>query len=224
MTVSVVIPVLREETSINETIARLRAMDGAVEIIVVDGSADGGTIGIITDESVKRLQSAKGRASQMNRGARESRNDVLLFLHADTELPPAAFQRISSLLADGQYVGGAFDLGIQDGRLLFRVIERISSRRSRLTRIPYGDQAIFLRRDYFMKLGGYGDMPIMEDVDIMRRIKKAGGKIVFIDDRVQTSARRWKQEGIIRCTLRNWTIMLRYLLGAPPEKLAKEYR
>ena len=223
MTVSVVIPVLREEARINEVIACLRTMDGTAEIIVVDGSADGETIKVITDESVKCLRSARGRARQMNKGATEARGDVLLFLHADTELPPGAFQRISSLLAGGRFVGGAFDLGLGERGILFRMIERAASRRSRLTRIPYGDQAIFLRRDYFRKIGGYGDMAIMEDVDLMRRVKRAGGRICIIDDRVRTSARRWRQEGVIRCTLRNRTIMLRYLLGASPEELAKRY-
>ncbi len=223
MAISVIIPVLHEEAVINEAIARLRAMDGTAEIIVVDGSADEETIRAIADGNVKRLQSAKGRARQMNTGATEARGDVLLFLHADTELPQAAFREISSLLADERYMGGAFDLGIWDESLLFRIIERVASRRSRLTRMPYGDQAIFLRRDCFMKLGGYSDIPIMEDVDIVRRVKKAGGRIGFISDRVWTSARRWKQEGVIRCTLRNWTIMLRYLFGASPEELAKRY-
>ena len=223
MIISVVIPVLREEACINDAVRRIRAMDGGVEIIAVDGSADGGTIKALTDDGVKGLRSAQGRARQMNKGAAEALGDVLLFLHADTELPPRAFQKISSLLDDGHLVGGAFDLEIGHKGIPFRVIERVASGRSRLTRIPYGDQAIFLRRDYFLKVGGFREMPIMEDVDLMRRVKRARGRICFIDDRVRTSARRWKREGIVRCTLRNWTIMLRYLLGASPEKLAKRY-
>jgi rSAM/selenodomain-associated transferase 2 len=190
MTISVVIPVLREEVRINEAIARLRAMDGTAEIIVVDGSADGETVKAVTDGSVKCLGSARGRGRQMNKGAAEARGDVLLFLHADTELPPGAFQQIPFLLDGGRFVGGAFDLGLGERGILFRMIERAASRRSRLTRIPYGDQAIFLRRDYFRRIGGYNDMPIMEDVDLMRRVKRAGGRICFVDDRVRTSTRR----------------------------------
>ena len=223
MTFTIVIPALREEASIAGAIERLRASAKTAEIIVVDGSSHGESIGAITDRSVVRLKSPQGRARQMNTGAIEARGDVLLFLHADTDLPALAFQKISALLADERFVGGAFDLGIGSRGLLFRVIERIASLRSRLTRVPYGDQAIFLRRDYFRKLGGYREIPIMEDVDLMRRVKGAGGRICFIDDRVRTSARRWKREGIIRCTMRNRTIMLRYLLGTPPEKLAKKY-
>jgi rSAM/selenodomain-associated transferase 2 len=223
VTISVIIPVLREEAVINGAIAHLRAMDETVEIIVVDGATGGETVKAIKDRGVKRVQWTKGRARQMNRGAGEAGGEVLLFLHADTELPPLAFRKISSLLADGRIIGGAFDLGIGDKGLFFRIIERLASARSRLTRIPYGDQAIFLRRDYFLKLGGYADMPIMEDVDVMKRIKSAGGRISFIGDRVQTSARRWKREGIVRCTLRNRIIMLRYLFGASPEELAKKY-
>ncbi len=224
MAVSLVIPVLNEARRINEAIAGIRAIDGHVEIIVVDGSPEGETIRAITDTGVIRLTSSRGRALQMNRGASQATGEALLFLHADTDLPHHAFERIESILADDRFVGGAFDLEIGDKGAAFRMIGRLASLRSRLTRIPYGDQAIFLRRDYFNKLGGFRHMPIMEDVDLMRRVRRAGGKICIVKDRVRTSSRRWRKEGILRCTLRNRTLMLLYLLGVAPEKLARRYR
>lgn len=225
MTISVVIPVLHEEAIVNDAIGRIEgiACVETVEIIVVDGSEEVQTLKAVTSSRVKGVVSGRGRGKQMNRGAAAACGDVILFLHVDTELPEGAFRNIAAAMKDGRFAGGAFDLSIADGALAFRVIERVASLRSRMTRIPYGDQGVFFRRDYFLKLGGYRDLSIMEDVDLMRRVKKNGGKICFIDAKVKTSARRWKQEGVFACTLRNWTIMLLYLMGIAPEKLAKWY-
>ncbi|HUJ68593.1 MAG TPA: TIGR04283 family arsenosugar biosynthesis glycosyltransferase [Syntrophorhabdales bacterium] len=223
MKISVIIPVLREEAVINRTIDRIRAMDRAVEIVVVDGDPQGKTLGAVTRDHALLVASEAGRGRQMNEGAREAGGDVLVFLHADTELPANAFPTISSAMMDGRFVGGAFDLAIDGQGVLFRLIEKVASLRSRLTRIPYGDQAVFLQRDYFMRIGGYRDIPLMEDVDLMRRIKAAGGRICMIRKKVRTSARRWEREGILRCTLRNWTIVILYLLGVPPKRLVKWY-
>ncbi len=225
MTISVIIPVLHEEAVINEAIARLEgaASDDRVEIIVVDGGPEAETLKAVAGSRVTKLTSGKGRGRQMNAGAQAAAGDVLLFLHADTELPQEAFKDIAAAMGMERYAGGAFDLGIADDAPIFRMIERVSSLRSRLTRIPYGDQAIFMERGYFRAIGGYSDVPIMEDVDLMRRVKKHGGRLCFIPARVKTSSRRWRNEGIIRCTLRNWTIMLLYLLGVSPARLAKWY-
>ncbi len=223
MTISVIVPVLQEEAAINRAICRLLAMasEKPVEILVVDGDSEATTLRAMTSDAVKGIISEKGRGKQMNAGAAAASGDVLLFLHCDTELPADGLQRIVAVMEKGDVVGGAFDLGIEGSERVFRAIERVASLRSRLTRLPYGDQAIFLRRDCFIALGGYREWPIMEDVDLMRRVKKAGGRICLIDERVKTSARRWRKEGIIACTLRNWTIMTLYVLGASPEKLAK---
>jgi len=223
MKISVIIPVLREEAVINRAIDRIRAMDGAVEIVVVDGDPQGKTLGAVTRDHALLVASETGRGRQMNEGAREAGGDVLVFLHADTELPANAFPSISSAMMDCRFVGGAFDLAIDGQGVLFRLIEKVASLRSRLTRIPYGDQAVFLQRDYFMRIGGYRDIPLMEDVDLMRRIKAGGGRICIIRKKVRTSARRWEREGILRCTLRNWTIVILYLLGVPPKRLVKWY-
>jgi len=166
----------------------------------------------------------RGRARQMNKGAVHAGGKILLFLHADTLLPEGALQRISALMEKGAVVAGAFELGIDSARPVFRIIEKAASLRSRILRIPYGDQAIFIRKDYFRALGGFREIPLMEDVELMRRIKKAGDRISIIPEKVKTSPRRWEKEGILFCTLRNWTLISLYFLGVSPERLAKFYR
>ncbi len=225
MMISVIIPVLHEQALINGTIAGVRAIgsDELKEIIVVDGGPDGDTLKAITDGGVRRLSARAGRAAQMNAGAAGAQGEILLFLHADTRLPAGAFGRIAGCMEGGRFVGGAFDLGIGSEGCAFRIIERVASLRSRLTRIPYGDQAIFVRRDYFRRIGGYGEMDLMEDVDLMRRIKREGRAIFIIPEKVSTSGRRWHREGVVRCCVRNWTTMLLYLAGVSPQKLARRY-
>jgi rSAM/selenodomain-associated transferase 2 len=223
---SFIIPVYREEEVINSTIDHLMHLQkfAAAEIIVADGDYEGSTLREISNTNVKKILCPKGRARQINCGAAKSSGDILIFLHADTRLPEKALKMIATLLEDEEIVGGAFDLGIDSQRFAFRIIEKIASIRSRLTRIPYGDQAIFIRRDYFQSLGGFKDIPIMEDVELMRRIKRQQGKINILKDKVKTSPRRWETEGVVFCTLRNWFLITLYSLGAKPETLAKFYR
>jgi len=224
--ISIIVPVLHEGPIINQTIGGIFDLpyDGEVEVIVVDGSPDGETLRAIEKNKVRKILTKKGRAHQMNQGAAAARGEILLFLHADTELPENALNGISSLMRKGDFVGGAFDLGIKSDRPIFRLIEIAASLRSRCTCAPYGDQAIFIRKEYFDSIGGFKEMPLMEDVELMRRIKKAGRKIYIIPDKVKTSPRRWEKEGVIYCTLRNWTLMTLYSLGIPAEKLSKFYR
>lgn len=181
------------------------------------------TINVIKDRHVKKVTSSKGRAIQMNTGAKAASGNIFLFLHADTYLPENAHQLIIQALHDKNTAAGAFNLGIRSRKTVFRIIEQMVYFRTRLTGIPYGDQGIFIKREFFETLGGYGNIPIMEDVDLMRRIKTTGKKIATIDEKVFTSARRWEKEGIIYCTLRNWILILLYLFGVPPEKLTTFY-
>jgi len=222
---SIIIPVLDEAATINEAIRHVTATAGdhAVEVLVVDGDPAGCTVRTIEGQTVKKLVAEKGRGCQMNRGASRAAGEVLLFLHADTMLPAGAFDCISSVLEDDAVVGGAFDLGIDAGGFAYRLIDRVASLRSRLTRLPYGDQALFIRRPYFIRLGGFTNIPIMEDVDLMQRIKREKGKIHIIRKRVSTSPRRWEKEGIVRGTLRNWFLITLYLFGMKPEKLTRYY-
>ena len=223
---SFIIPVYREEEIINSAIDNLMHLQkfAAAEIIVADGDHEGSTLREISKANVKKILCPEGRARQMNSGAAKSKGDILIFLHADTRLPMNSLHQIAAAMEDKTFIGGAFDLGIDSQHFVFRVIEKMASIRSRLTRIPYGDQAIFIRRDYFQSLGGFKDIPIMEDVELMQRIKRRRGKINILKDKVKTSPRRWETEGVVFCTLRNWFLITLYLLGAKPETLAKFYR
>jgi rSAM/selenodomain-associated transferase 2 len=223
---SIVIPVLHERDQINSVVEHLRSQDfeGVWEIIAVDGDPQGETIKAIEDRNVVSITSPKGRALQMNAGAAVAQGEILIFLHADTKLPSSALKKISQVLEDEKYVGGAFDLRIDSDRLFLKYIAARARLRSRLNKIPYGDQAIFIRKSYFDKIGHFKEIPLMEDVDLMRRIKKKGGKIFILRDRVKTSARRWEKEGVLYTTLKNQLLISLYYLGVGPDKLAKFYR
>jgi len=222
-TFSIIIPVLHEAKNINLSLEDLKHFEEKFEIIVVEGNPERETIDNIRNKGIKILISEAGRGRQMNTGAASAGGEILIFLHADTRLPVTALDCIRHALQKKEYVGGAFDLGIRSDNLILKVIAKCASLRSRLTRIPYGDQAIFIRKDYFNNIGGYKEIPLMEDVELMQRIKKRGDKICIFSDRVFTSPRRWEKEGIIYCTLRNWIIIILYLIGISPDKLARYY-
>jgi rSAM/selenodomain-associated transferase 2 len=227
VTFSIIIPVLHEGEGILSLINGINALRPEIphEIIVVDGGPESDTLEALQErKDVITLASPPGRARQMNKGAEIARGEVLLFLHADTKLPPGALGKIREALRGSDAVGGAFNLGIASGKISFKVIEYAASIRSRLTRIPYGDQAIFVKKEYFDLIGGYRDIPLMEDLELMRRIRKRGNRICILKDRVETSSRRWDKEGILFCTLRNWTLSTLYYLGVSPETLSRFYR
>jgi rSAM/selenodomain-associated transferase 2 len=160
----------------------------------------------------------------MNAGASVAKGEILIFLHADTELPQNALKRLKAFVNTKEYVGGAFDLGIKSDKIILKVIAFLASLRSHLNRIPFGDQAIFVRRNYFNEIRGYQEIPLMEDVELMKRIRKSGMKIMIFHDRVMTSPRRWEREGILYCTLRNYMNQLLYFLGVSPHKLVDWYK
>jgi rSAM/selenodomain-associated transferase 2 len=223
---SIIVPVFHEGNRINDLIDHLNSLDSkkSFEIIVVDGDKERDTLKAIQSNRVIKIFSERGRAKQMNAGASIAKGDILIFLHADTELPTHALKKIESVIEKRGYTAGAFDLGIQSKKLIFKVIAFLGSLRSRLNRIPYGDQAIFLRTEYFNNIGGYKEIPLMEDVELMRRIKRSGKKIWILYDRVMTSPRRWEKEGVIYCILRNWVLQGLYFLGVSPHKLVNFYR
>lgn len=225
-TISVIIPVLHESDSMQELISHLCTQHShdTCEFIVVDGSPLQDTVASLSDPRVITVATDPGRARQMNAGAAVARGEILLFLHADTLLPDNAFVTVRGALQNRLYVGGAFDLGIRSQRHVFRLIASVASLRSRCTRIPYGDQAIFIRRDYFDLIGGYADIPVAEDMELMQRIKKRGDSICIVKDPVTTSPRRWEREGIVRCTIRNWSIALLFWFGVSPLRLARYYK
>lgn len=226
--ISIIIPVLNESAGINNTLEHLSgliAINGLpAEIIVVDGDQDGKTIKAIKDDKVITAITKAQRARQMNHGAMLAKGKILLFLHADTLLPDDGLTLIAEACANLPFAAGAFDLAIDSERPIFRLIEKTASLRSRMTRIPYGDQAFFFTAGYFRALGGFAEIPFLEDVEIMRRIKKRGEKIVFLNHPVRTAARRWEKDGVIKRTLRNRLLVFLYCAGMAPERLAKFYR
>jgi rSAM/selenodomain-associated transferase 2 len=222
---SIIIPVLNESPGINNAVEQVYRIGSGftVEVIVIDGDEEGTTINAVKNREVIKGMSPRGRGRQMNKGASVARGDILLFLHTDTELPENALEAISSVMDDTSYAGGAFDLGIRSHRSVFRLIERLVNIRTRLTKIPYGDQAIFIRKTVFDTMNGFKEIPLMEDVEFMRRMKRLGLKICIIPQKVETSPRRWEEEGIICCTLRNWILRGLYYIGVKPGKLVKFY-
>jgi rSAM/selenodomain-associated transferase 2 len=224
--VSIIIPVLHEQGMINDLLEQLKTLQTppSFEVIVVDGSPTHETLDAIKDPGVVRLISVQGRGHQLNQGAAAASGDILLFLHADTTLPENALRCIQTALQDERLVGGAFDLTINSSKLIFKVVSRMIFSRSWLTRVPFGDQAIFLRKQYFDAIHGYKEIPLMEDVELMRRIRKKGGKITLLREHVITSPRRWESEGVVICTLRNWTIRTLYYLRIHPDILVRFYK
>ena len=224
--ISIIIPVLNETKIINQSLAHLNTIIHAhnCEVIVIDGNLTGNTIQSITLNNVKKIISSQGRGAQMNAGAECASGNILLFLHADTLLPEKTIDHVISTCNDPAVVGGAFDLGIDSNRFLFRITERYALLRSRMTKIPYGDQAIFLKKEIFDRMGGFNNIPIMEDIDLMRRIKHHGYKIRFIPEQVKTSPRRWEKEGIVFSTFRNILLSTMFYMGVSPKILKKYYK
>ncbi|WP_300673465.1 TIGR04283 family arsenosugar biosynthesis glycosyltransferase [Desulfoluna sp.] len=223
--ISVIIPVLHE-SGIDGFLDRLYARfePSFFEVILVDGDPKGGSLSTVDRPHVITLVAKTGRGPQMNAGARVARGEILLFLHADTELPDPAFERISETMATERYAAGAFSLGFMENKKSFSLIARAAALRSRLTRIPYGDQAIFMKRSVFDRMGGYQEIPIMEDMDLMRRIRQRGGRVRILQEAVLTSPRRWKKEGVIFSLFRTWLLSLFFTCGVSPVRLLKYYK
>ena len=193
------------------------------EIIVVDGD-NLSTIKNIHNDNILKIDSKKGRANQMNAGAMIANGDVLLFLHADTLLPPNAFKLIKESFYDDKIKAGAFDLSFSNTSLPFKIIAYTASLRSRLTRLPYGDQSIFIKKDVFEKVGRYEDITLMEDVNLMQKLKRSNYNIKILTDKVITSSRKWENKGILYTTLRNWILISLYFFKTDPNKLEQYYK
>jgi rSAM/selenodomain-associated transferase 2 len=219
--VSVIVPVLDEEKTIATTLDALIAL-APHEIIVVDGGSTDRTAEICQQFDVKVMVSARGRARQMNSGAKAASGDILLFLHADTTLPNSAFDDIRLALGDSRYVGGRFDVELAGQHWMLKVIGAMINYRSRLSKVSTGDQAIFVRRFVFEQIGGYPDIPLMEDLAFCRMLRHTG-EIACLKSRVMTSARRWEIDGVWRTILRMWALKLLYLAGVSPNRLKQYY-
>ncbi len=221
MRVSVVIPTLNEAGSIARTLSRVRQAS-ACEIVVVDGGSDDGTAECARPYADLIVVAPRGRARQMNAGARAANGEALLFLHADT-LPPAQFaELIAAALAEPEVVGGRFDVYVDAPGWTFRMIGSLMNIRSRFTGIATGDQGIFVRRAVFETLGGYPEWDIMEDLEFSHQLKRAG-KIACLRARVKTSARRWQKHGVIKTILLMWGLRLCHFFGVSPAALKTFY-
>jgi uncharacterized protein len=220
--ISVIIPTWNEESNIAPLLKELLATPN-VETIVVDGNSSDRTREIAASHNVKVIRSPRCRAIQMNAGAEKAHGDILLFLHADTRLPPHWAVMVRDAMAEPGTAAGAFEFAVDDNMKSLRIVERLTNFRSRKFQLPYGDQAIFLKADLFHRIGGYHDLPIMEDFELIRRVRKFG-HIMTLPARAVTSGRRWRNLGILRTTLINQAIILGYLVGISPERLARWYR
>ena len=222
VTISVIIPALHEQERIGGLIGLVRNQDQDCEIIVVDGAPDGSTIAVITDPAVICLTAQKGRGMQLAAGVASATGEIILMLHADTALPANGLGLIVDAVRQGAR-WGAFRLGIAGRGISYRTIERVVDLRCRLFSLPYGDQAIFVTRSSLLKAGGIPQIPLMEDVALVRSLTATCGPCTLLPLRVQTSPRRWQKDGILKRTIKNWWLLTRYLSGADPAYLAKEY-
>lgn len=221
MDISVIIPTLNEAATIGETLRRLRS-SASCEVIVVDGGSDDGTPELARPQADLVLSAGRGRATQMNVGARAASGQVLLFLHADTVLPPDFPALLENALRNPRVVGGRFDVRLDAEGRLFRIIETLMNLRSRLSRIATGDQAIFVRGRTFLELGGYREAELMEDLELSYRLKRQG-ELACLREQVVTSARRWQRDGIVRTIGLMWLLRFLYFIGVSPSYLKTFY-
>ena len=220
---SIIVPALNEAAGIVFTLCALVPLRArGAELIVVDGGSDYGTAELAAAHADRVLVSARGRARQMNAGAAMARAPVLLFLHADTQLPEGADRSIQAAIACGAS-WGRFDVCITGRARMLRVVAAMMNWRSRLTGIASGDQAIFVTRADFQRVGGFPDQPLMEDIELSRRLRQWAPP-TCLRDRVMTSGRRWEQRGVWRTIFLMWRLRWRYWRGAAPQALAEAYR
>lgn len=222
MSISIIIPALNEAPGLSRILPALLAQQGVAEVIVADGGSADATPAISSELGAVLLATGRGRAQQMNAGAARATGEVLLFLHADSQLPRDALSLVEQAIASGA-VWGRFDLRLSGRHWMLRIIERLINWRSCLSGIATGDQAIFLRRALFESLGGYAEIPLMEDVELCKRLRRLAYPHC-IHAPLITSSRRWEHYGILRTILLMWQMRLAYFLGASPHSLARRYR
>jgi rSAM/selenodomain-associated transferase 2 len=213
---------LNESGSIAATLGRLRAGAPDAEIIVADGGSEDGSPDAARSLCDVLIRAPRGRARQLNAGAAKASGEILAFVHADTLVPSTFAADVDAAMSDSRIVGGRFDLVLDAPGLPYKLIGRLISVRSRISRTGTGDQAIFVRRRVFEALGGFPQIDICEDLDFTRRLKRAGA-VACLRSRVVTSARRWQHGGLFRTIVRMWTIRLSYLAGVSPARLRRWY-
>ena len=221
---TIVMPALDEASRIAEALQALAPLRRrGVEVIVVDGGSSDGTAALAEPWADRVLSAPRGRARQMNAGAARARADTLLFLHADTALPEQALRAIEAALVDPHSHWGRFDVHIAGRPRLLKLVARLMNLRSRWSGIATGDQAIFVRRSAFQRVGGFPDQPLMEDIELSRRLRRWSAP-ACLHERVTTSGRRWEQRGVWRTIALMWRLRWMYRHGAAPERLAELYK
>jgi rSAM/selenodomain-associated transferase 2 len=223
MKLSIIIPTLNEAAIIGSSLAALKALRQAGhEIIVVDGGSQDETVQLAKSIAGQICIANKGRASQMNKGAEIANGDVLVFLHADSSLPPNADSLIIEGLIHSNKSWGRFDVQLTGSQPFLRIVETLMNWRSRISGIATGDQCLFVSRELFDHIGGFPEIALMEDIAISKRLKRSGQPLC-IKRRVITSSRRWERQGTLRTVLLMWRLRAGYFLGESPEHLARRY-
>ncbi len=221
--ISIIVPVLNEAASIERFLRRLRERAGDAELIIVDGGSSDGTFDLARNRCDRCLPAPRGRAVQMNTGARAASGDTFWFVHSDCEVPPGCLQQIADALRQPEVVGGFFRIRIPDERFVYRLTDSFAHYAGLLLRTRFGDHGFFCRRTTFEEIGGFPDVPLMEDAEFFRTLRRVG-RIANISSRLISSARRYQEIGPWRLTLTYGLIALLYLLGVPISVLAAIYR
>ena len=224
MTLSIIVPVLNEAAVLPALLAHLLPLlRQGCEVLIVDGGSEDGSANLAECAGFKVLHAPRGRARQMNSGAAQASGEVLLFLHADTQLPEGAVALVTQALSNGQHCWGRFDVRITGRHFMLRVVSRMMNVRSRLSGIATGDQAIFVKRAAFEAVGSFPDQALMEDVELSKRLR-AISRPACIRRCVSTSGRRWETRGVWATILLMWRLRWDYWRGVPAAQLAKAYR
>jgi len=219
--ISIIVPIYNEENMLSKAFANLQRLSREAELIFADGGSADKSVDIARQHG-KVFCGKKGRAVQMNYGASQANGDILLFLHADNVISADTLVSIEKKIIEDGYAGGCFTQEINNKAFIYRLIEWQGNIRARMTRQFYGDQGIFVKKDAFLKIGGFPEIPIMEDVLFTKKLRKYG-KTVVLPDKILVSARRWEKKGIIKTTLLFNLVILLFWLKAPPSKIKQLY-
>jgi len=220
---SIIMPVLNEARGLGEVLQHLQAVrEQGAELLLVDGGSSDASAVVAAAYCDQVLSATRGRAAQMNAGAAAASGDLLIFLHADTRLPVDALHSIVQGMGAVNAAWGRFDVRLSGPQWRLRVVEQMMNWRSRYSGMATGDQAIFVRREVFERIGGFPPLPLMEDLALSKRLRREG-RPLCLRGPVITSSRRWEQQGILRTVLLMWRLRLAWLLGADAASLARRY-